>query len=132
MLISYIPPHTSVRIHTWSIHRDPRNFSPYPESFWPERWLIAEDPTSYPSDLKPPLVHNLNSFMPFSFGPSNCVGKTLAMKELRMVLCHLIQQVECRFAEGYDPDLYDEQIGDYFAFLVPSLPTVITSRHPRF
>ena len=48
-----------------------------------------------------------------------------------MVLCHFIQQVECRFAEGYDPDLYDEQIGDYFAFLVPSLPTVITLRHPK-
>ncbi|THH32433.1 hypothetical protein EUX98_g1786 [Antrodiella citrinella] len=105
--VIYIPPYTSVRVHTWSVHRDPRNFSPFTEQFWPERWLIAEDfatasvSTRYNS--KEPFVHNPNAFIPFSFGPANCVGKNLALKEMKMVLCHLLQQIELQFAKGYDP-----------------------------
>ncbi|GBE87050.1 Cytochrome P450 67 [Sparassis crispa] len=38
----YLPEETNASIHTWSVHRDARNFS-MPDKFWPERWLIAED-----------------------------------------------------------------------------------------
>jgi len=99
----YIPPYTSVRVYTWAIHRDPRNFSPFTEEFWPERWLIAEDPSLFPFDDKMPFIHNPNAFIPFSFGPANCVGKNLALKEMKMVLCHLLQQVDLRLAEGSNP-----------------------------
>ena len=37
----YIPPGTSFWIPTYTMHRDPRNFSPTPDTFWPERWLMA-------------------------------------------------------------------------------------------
>ncbi|THH32413.1 hypothetical protein EUX98_g1775 [Antrodiella citrinella] len=121
----YIPPHTSVRSHTWSIHRDPRNFYPSPDDFWPERWLIAENPSSYKDTT---FIHNANAFIPFSFGPSNCVGKNLAMKEMKMVLCHLLQQVNIRFAEGYNPDTWDDHIKDYFTLEVGQLPVIVTPR----
>ncbi|TCD68525.1 hypothetical protein EIP91_010581 [Steccherinum ochraceum] len=127
----YIPPYTSVRINTWSIHRDPRNFSPSPESFWPERWLIAEDPSSYKSSTSKPFIHNANAFIPFSFGPSNCVGKNLALKEMKMVLCHLVQQVAVRFADGYDVESYEREMKDWFAMQVPELPVVVTQRSEK-
>ena len=118
-----------MRIHTWGIHRDPRNFSPHPEAFWPERWLIAEDPTSYNAEAKAPLVHNMNAYIPFSFGPANCVGKNLALKELKMSLCLLLQQVKFRFADDYDPSRYEEEMEDYFAYHVSNLPAMVTPRH---
>ncbi|THH31228.1 hypothetical protein EUX98_g2944 [Antrodiella citrinella] len=122
----YVPPNTSVRINTWSMQRDPRNFSPSPESFWPERWLIAEDPSTYKGST--PFVHNVSAFIPFSYGPANCVGKGLAWKEMKMVLCHLTQQVEVRFAEGYVVSEYERDMKDWFAVHVSRLPVVVTPR----
>lgn len=122
----YIPPNTSVRVHTWSIHRDPHNFYPSPNRFWPERWLIAEDPSAFKSTA--PFIHNPNAFIPFSFGPSNCVGKNLALQEIRMVLCHLFQQVDVQFADGYNPDMWDNNVRDCFTLEVGKLPVVATPR----
>ncbi|KAL4246840.1 Cytochrome P450 superfamily protein [Abortiporus biennis] len=80
----YIPIHTQVRVHTWSLHRDSRNFSPVPESFWPERWLVAEQIMPAPLGSSP-FTHNMNAFIPFSYGPANCVGKNLAILEMKML-----------------------------------------------
>ncbi|THH32436.1 hypothetical protein EUX98_g1785 [Antrodiella citrinella] len=126
VLSDYIPPNTSVRIHTWSVHRDPRNFYPSPNDFWPERWIIAEKPSSFMSEE--PFIHNANAFIAFSFGPANCVGKNLAMKGMKMVLCHLLQQVNLRFAEGFDPDTWDAHVKDYFMLEVGKLPVIVTPR----
>ncbi|THH32435.1 hypothetical protein EUX98_g1784 [Antrodiella citrinella] len=125
-LPSYVPRNTSVRSHTWSIHRDPRNFSPFTNEFWPERWLIAEKSSSYQSEK--PFIHNLNAYIPFSFGPANCVGKHLALKEIRTVLCYLLQQVSLRFAEGFDPDTWDSHLKDNLTLEVGHLPVVVTAR----
>ncbi|TCD68353.1 hypothetical protein EIP91_010991 [Steccherinum ochraceum] len=122
----YIPPNTSVRLHTWTIHRDPRNFSPNPDGFWPDRWLIAEDPSSYKGPE--PFVHNTTAFIPFSYGPANCAGKNLALKELRMVLCCMMQQVELSFEESYDPDDWDRDMKDFFILDVGRMPVVVKPR----
>ena len=64
-------------MHFWSVHRDARNFS-YPDTFWPDRWLIAEGI----QESKEKITHNPDAFIPFSFGPANCVGKNLAMASI--------------------------------------------------
>ncbi|KAH8091068.1 cytochrome P450 [Cristinia sonorae] len=129
----YIPPYTSVRIHTYAMQRDPRNFSPHPESFWPERWLIASSPSIEGQSEKSEgtFIHNTNAFMPFSFGPANCVGKALAIKEMKMVMCHLLQQMDVRFAEGYDPEQFERGMRDWLTLEVGSLPVVITPRSAK-
>ena len=86
-------------IHTITLHRDPRNFNPFTDEFWPERWLIAQGSMELPSSiLKTDFVHNTAAFIPFSYGwslwleiegrhlthrflvgPANCVGKPLAI-----------------------------------------------------
>ncbi|TCD68033.1 hypothetical protein EIP91_011644 [Steccherinum ochraceum] len=120
----YIPPHTSVRIHIWTMWRDPRNFYPLTESFWPERWLIAQDPSLFDGKF----VHNSESFNPFSYGPASCAGRNLATKELRMVVCHLLQQVDLTFAEGYDPTEWEEKLRDPFTLQTGPLPVNVTPR----
>lgn len=120
---SYIPEGTQTRIHTWSVQRDARNFS-HPNVFWPDRWLIAEGLQSHPEKI----VHNPNAWIPFSFGPANCVGKNIAMQEMRSVLCHLVQRLDVRLADGYDPDDYERDMEDRLVFAIASLPVVVEQR----
>jgi len=52
------------------------------------------------------MVKDVRGFAPFSQGRLNCVGKTLAMNELRFVIALLIQKFEVQFwgeegATGY-------------------------------
>ena len=105
---SYLPEGTIVTVHMYSIHRDPRNFSPLPESFWPERWIVANS-----ENQKSNIVHNAAAFFPFSFGPGNCAGKPLAMQEMRMVMTLMMQKLDLRLADGFDAATYEESLLDY-------------------
>ncbi|GJE99305.1 cytochrome P450 [Phanerochaete sordida] len=119
----FIPEGTMTRIHFWSVHRDARYFSA-PGTFWPERWLAAEGAAARPAGF----VHDANAWVPFSFGPSNCVGKALALQEMRMVLCHLVRRLRFRFADGYDPAQYERDLEDRFVASVGRLPVVVEAR----
>ena len=111
------------RVHFWSLQRDSRYFS-YADTWYPERWLIAEGL----QESKDPLVHNLDAFIPFSFGPANCVGKNLALTEMRMVICHIMQNLELNFPEGYDSMDWDRQLEDRFVVKVGKLPVIARRR----
>lgn len=106
------------------MHRDARNFS-NPSMFWPDRWLIAEGFAPPPPSQ---FIHNPNAFIPFSFGPSNCVGKNLALLEMRMVICSFIQKFEMRFADNWDRDLWQDNLEDLFVTGMGKLPVVLYPR----
>lgn len=120
---SFLPEDNQARIHFYSIQRDPRNFTS-PESFWPERWLIAEASQGYTEKL----VHNPNAFIPFSHGPANCVGKALAMQEMRTVVCYTIQKLSMRFADGWDPSDWERDLCDSFVVKRGRLPVIVERR----
>lgn len=112
-------------MHTWSMHRDPRNFT-QPERYWPERWLIAEgleEPES-----KGEFVHNVNAFVPFSFGPANCVGKNLAMQEMRVVICHLVQTLQFELEPGWNSAEFEKEFVDHFVAETGRLPVLVHRR----
>ncbi|KAJ7146770.1 cytochrome P450 [Mycena epipterygia] len=115
-----IPEGTAVIVPPYAMHRDPRYFSPDPERFMPERWLAAED--------DPAFILNQDAFIPFSTGPANCVGKNLAMLEIRMVVAYLMQAFEIRFVDGYDKRRWEADLKDYFVMQKGSLPIVLVSR----
>ncbi|KAL0070487.1 hypothetical protein AAF712_002319 [Marasmius tenuissimus] len=48
------------------------------------------------------LPKGLDAFIPFSYGPANCVGKNLAKLEMMMVLTMLLQKFDFEFAQGFD------------------------------
>ena len=121
--LSYVPEGNQARVHFWSVHRDARNFT-HATTYLPERWLIAEGLESTP----PSFVHNRNAFVPFSFGPANCVGKNLAMQEMRELLCHFIHELTVRFADGCNPAQYEEEMADWFVCSIGHLPVVVERR----
>ncbi|KAJ7444864.1 cytochrome P450 [Mycena latifolia] len=98
----FIPEGTQVYLPPYSHHLDPRYFSPSPEQFMPERWI------------DPSLAPNATAFIPFSYGPSNCVGRNLARQEIAMVACLLLSRLEFRFAPGFDAAAWPQQLRDHF------------------
>ncbi|KAJ6466548.1 cytochrome P450 [Mycena vitilis] len=126
----FVPEGTSAVVHTYSLHHDPRYFSPCPDTFVPERWLpkeeqLALEPTIFGENE---VIHNTSAFIPFSIGPSNCVGRNLAYQEMRMVICTLISKFEIRFEEGFDVKSWEENMLDYFVVQRGRLPVVLSLR----
>ena len=107
--ISFLPQGNQARINFYTLQRDPRYFS-HPDKFWPDRWLIAEGlQAAEPEKGKETTIdHEPRAFIPFSFGPANCVGKGLAMQNMRMTLCHIMQKLDLRLPEGVRPEDLDK------------------------
>ncbi|KAG0705711.1 cytochrome P450 [Suillus ampliporus] len=129
----FLPDGTSAFVHFYSLHRDPRYFSPSPDAFWPERWLKPEERAAFPPfDSKGldkfPIIHETKAFIPFSFGPANCVGKQLACQEMRTVVCMMMRRLHFSFAEGYDPESWERDFKDYFVATKGSLQVVLSPR----
>ncbi|EIW84003.1 high nitrogen upregulated cytochrome P450 monooxygenase 2 [Coniophora puteana RWD-64-598 SS2] len=130
----FLPEGTSALIHFYSMHRDPRYFSPKPDAFWPERWLTPEQRSALPSPSgakcldKYGYVHNTSAFLPFSYGPMNCVGKRLAYHEMRAVVTMLVQRFDFRLADGYSPDTWEHDLKDYWVATRGELPMALSPR----
>lgn len=115
----FIPEGVAVYAAPYVYQRDPRYFAPDPDRFWPERWLSAKDTD---------IVVNTNAYIPFSIGPANCVGKPLALIQLRMVIAYFVQAFDVCFAEGYDKQCWETELRDYFITHRGSLPVILTPR----
>ncbi|EKM57316.1 uncharacterized protein PHACADRAFT_208410 [Phanerochaete carnosa HHB-10118-sp] len=128
-----VPEGTQVSVHTFSLHRDPREFAPLPDHFWPDRWL-AQDTYGLPSGATVDKAHvttNRTAFIPFSVGPQNCAGKALAMVEMRAVVCAVMHKFELRKAEGYDLDLWEKDVMDVYLTIRGKLPVILEQRQGR-
>ena len=78
-----IPTGTHFVIHPDLIHTSSRYYDD-PERFVPERFSTASKEPGKCSD----------TFLPFSLGSRNCIGKTFAKLEEKIILIHLLQQFE--------------------------------------
>ena len=94
---SFVPAGTQVSVHLFSLQRSARHFHPLPDTFWPDRWLTGQ--TSYilpggevisASEVKT----DRSVFLPFSAGPQSCVGKGMAMVEMRAVVEAIVRRFE--------------------------------------
>jgi cytochrome P450 len=74
-----IPAGMEVWVDAHAVHRDP-NVYPQPEAFRPERFL-DEPPDGY-------------SFLPFGGGTHRCLGVSLALLELKVVLGEILKRFE--------------------------------------
>ncbi|KAF1963728.1 benzoate 4-monooxygenase cytochrome P450 [Byssothecium circinans] len=73
---NWMPGGTIVSLPHYAAFHSPDNFKD-PDSFVPERWL-PEGEAEYGADRK-------DVFIPFSNGPRNCLGKSLAYHEMRLL-----------------------------------------------
>ncbi|KAF8516666.1 cytochrome P450 [Gautieria morchelliformis] len=117
-----VPPSTTVQTSTYSVHRDPRYFFPNPDAFWPERWLPEEQVAT--ENYK--LEHD--AYFPFSFGPTNCIGKNLALVEMRTVTAALVRKFRFEFAPGWDSTHWEKTLCDNYVMTKGSLPVVVSRR----
>jgi cytochrome P450 len=85
-----IPKGYDVGTCIYAIHH---NAEYYPDSFCyrPERWLDGGDSIQGKS-TGTSLAYS--AFTPFSIGPRGCVGKTLAMTELMLVMATILSRFE--------------------------------------
>ncbi|KAG6907661.1 hypothetical protein DXG01_007865 [Tephrocybe rancida] len=130
----YIPEGTTTNVHNYTLQRDVRSFSPLPESFVPERWLTEEEQLVLEPELfknRDRVVHNMSAFIPFSYGPADCVGKRLAMQELRAVTYAILQRFNLNFATGYDRGSWEADMCDFFVIRKAKLSVVLTMRSDK-
>jgi len=111
----YIPPRTTVSLDIYSIHRDSRYFGPDPDAFRPERWLSGE-----------PI--NRGAFIPFSTGPRGCVGKALAMQEMKALLSSLLRKFEFHLPHDFDAKKWQDGLSCNFVMAKDPLRVSITER----
>ena len=71
----------------------------------------------------------MDAFVPFSYGPANCVGKFLALQEMRIVVCYVVQKLDMRFADGYESGKWLEDLKEYSILIRGRLPVVVTPRN---
>ncbi|GJJ08845.1 hypothetical protein Clacol_003064 [Clathrus columnatus] len=115
----FIPEGTSVVVPPYVIHRDKRYFSPNPDQFWPERWYVQNEKTTT----------DRTAFIPFSYGPANCVGRPLALQEVRYITAMLVYNFDFSFQKGYNPDQWDMDLIDQFIFIKGKLPVEMKQRN---
>ena len=88
-----VPPNIEVGVSRYSIYRSPLAFHD-PESFKPERWI--ED-----------LGDNLEISKPFGVGPRSCIGKNIAMVEIRVIMAKMLWMFDWKLlTRNYDPKDY--------------------------
>lgn len=79
---NFLPQGTVVSIPQWASYQAANNFYS-PTSFAPERWLEGSAGSPYSKDRK-------EVFQPFSVGPHNCPGRSLAYLEMRLILAKMV------------------------------------------
>lgn len=73
--------------------------------------------------------HNEAAYIPFSYGPMNCAGKNLALLEMRVVVCALMQKFRFKPQKGWDSAEFEKGFKDYFVAARPDLPVVLEARY---
>ncbi|KAF7974446.1 hypothetical protein HWV62_12184 [Athelia sp. TMB] len=118
----YIPPGQQILPHFYTIHHNPDYFTD-PDSFIPDRWLPSSAFASAPG-----VKHEISAFNPFSFGPMACVGKNLALVELRGVTCFVVQKFDLARPEGFKDGEWIRGLGDAFVVTRPPLMVKVQAR----
>ncbi|KAL4936547.1 hypothetical protein BDV06DRAFT_216594 [Aspergillus oleicola] len=113
----WIPGDTIVVIPQYVIQRDDRYF-PSGNKFIPERWL----------DEKEKLIKHDEAFFPFQLGRYGCVGKQLALMEMRLVIARISLEFDISFAPGEAGEAFDQDAKDTFTFTVGPLMLQFQSR----
>ncbi|KAF8182926.1 cytochrome P450 [Pholiota molesta] len=114
----FLPEGNAITVPAYVLHRSPRHFSPLPNKFIPERWL----PNPLPSEATDKHAHSAtkfttsrDAFIPFSLGQHNCVGRPLALMEMRYVLAAFMRNFEMEFDGAvYDTNQWEEKMEDRF------------------
>ncbi|KAJ5781038.1 hypothetical protein N7457_006198 [Penicillium paradoxum] len=110
---TYIPGNTTVTVPLWAMGRCEEVYGRAHE-FIPERWYS-----------QPELIKAKNTFAAFGLGPYACIGRALAMMEMRNVICHILSRFESiEMAPGEDGSALMNLTKDHFTTGIQSFKMV--------
>ncbi|PYI01926.1 benzoate 4-monooxygenase cytochrome P450 [Aspergillus sclerotiicarbonarius CBS 121057] len=97
-----VPRGTTVVAPRWSIFRREDSFT-RPTEFLPERWYGKEE-----------MVRNRAAYAPFGTGHHSCLGRFLAMDEMRLVTARLVKKYHFRMPPGETGECVLRDMRDQF------------------
>ncbi|KAK0646745.1 cytochrome P450 [Cercophora newfieldiana] len=114
---TYIPGDTVVVLPVYAMQHDKANYEA-PDEFIPERWYS-----------QPELIRNREAFLTWNVGMNGCIGRALAVMEMRDLVVHWIQNFEgVEFAPGEDGRELLEETKDHFTLGVKPLRLVFREK----
>lgn len=111
---TFLPPGTQLGIAQYPAYRSSRNFK-NADTFAPERFLGDKE---YTDDKR-------SVIQPFSVGPRNCIGQSLAWAEIRSILARLVWNFEFQLEEE-SAHWENQQV--FILWQKPSLMVRLTAR----
>ena len=115
----FVPENTALSSNTIALHHDAGSWTKALE-FIPERWIESERDRSW--------IHDTRAFVPFTIGTFSCVGKSLAMLELRMLLATVIKKFDFVMAGDFDHKKFWSQHKSFMGTVKGDLPITVRSR----
>jgi cytochrome P450 len=85
--------------------------------FVPERWYSKTD-----------LVKEKSAFSPFAMGPYGCIGKPLALMQMRTLIARIIMDYDVKFADGEDGSRLMHDSKDHFTMGLADMELVFAKR----
>ncbi|KAH8597073.1 putative cytochrome P450 [Bisporella sp. PMI_857] len=113
---TYVPGNMNVGCSQYALGRSEAAFS-RPDEFLPERWY------KYPEMVKEPTA-----YAPFSTGPYGCIGKPLALLNLRTTITRLVTSFDFGFPPGDDGASFERDTIDQFLLCPGDVNLVFTRR----
>ncbi|KAH7360828.1 cytochrome P450 [Rhexocercosporidium sp. MPI-PUGE-AT-0058] len=98
---TFIPGNMQISIPPIALMTDPRYFEK-PDEYIPERWGDWDEG-----------VKDRRAFVPFGYGVHSCVGRQLALNELRTALAAVVERWDIVLGEKYDEEEWKKGLKDH-------------------
>ncbi|KAI3817118.1 hypothetical protein L1987_10907 [Smallanthus sonchifolius] len=87
-----LPPNLNIQIPALALHQDPRIWGEDAHLFKPER---------FSEGVANAVNNNPGAFLPFGYGPRNCVGSNFAINEAKITLSMILQRYRFTLSPNY-------------------------------
>ncbi|EHK23948.1 uncharacterized protein TRIVIDRAFT_147960 [Trichoderma virens Gv29-8] len=112
----HVPGSIAVMCPQYAVGRNETVYSKA-DSFIPERWYQFPD-----------MIKDKNAFAPFSTGPYGCIGKRLALMDIRQMIARLVWVFDFSFAPGEDGASFERNAIDAFMMTFGELRLTLRPR----
>lgn len=118
----YIPKGSTLLVNVWAIARDPTVWTD-PLKFQPSRFL--------PGGEKPGVDVKVNDFevMPFGAGRRICVGMSLGLRMVQLLVATLVQAFDWELMNGIEPEKLN--MDEFFGLNVQRAEPLMVHPRPR-
>ncbi|TGJ84039.1 hypothetical protein E0Z10_g4725 [Xylaria hypoxylon] len=113
---TFIPGNTTVFCPQFVVGRSSESYAS-PDEFIPERWYS-----------QPELLRDASSFAPFSTGNYGCVGRPLALLNIRAVVARIVASYDIRSTPVESLIEFDNGMKENFTFIPPELKLSFVKR----